>query len=102
MPNTDIIGYDVAVFVRKGEDGFYSLCPGVGGVYEEGNTEQKAYDKACKAAVEVLRVRHRIGADIVEDNDYLTVRRRPAVSPVLRPRVSHPDRVCHVDMPAYA
>ena len=43
--------YYFAIIIEKGEDGYMSYAPGVGGVYEEGATKEEAITKALPAAL---------------------------------------------------
>lgn len=77
-PKDNVIGYQFAVSVRKGDEyGFIALCPGVGGVYEEGATKDEAMTRAAEAACAVLEARSKVGEVLDADGPYLRVLRRP-------------------------
>ncbi len=70
----DILGYYFAIVVEKGDEwGFVATCPGVGGVYEEGETQQQAIDNAIKAACAIFSARKKTGVILTKDGPYLKV-----------------------------
>ncbi|HNS33293.1 MAG TPA: type II toxin-antitoxin system HicB family antitoxin [bacterium] len=66
-------GYYFAIMVRKGECGYIAYAPGVGGVYEEGETKEEAKKNAYEAACAILETRLQRNDPIVESNKYLRV-----------------------------
>lgn len=74
-----IYGYYFAILTKKGERGYIAMCPGVGGVYEEGATKQEALQNAYEAACAIFAARRERGDLLTEDNEFLTVLREPPV-----------------------
>ena len=97
MKQNDIIGYEFLVLVKKGEACFIATAPGVGGVYEEGDTAAEAVKNAAEAACALFESRQKMGDLMTEDNQYLKVIRRPQRSARIVPELSQPNgysRVC--------
>jgi predicted RNase H-like HicB family nuclease len=65
--------YYFAIIIEKGEDGYMSYAPGVGGVYEEGATKKEAIENAYKAACAILETRIQRNDPLTENNKYLRV-----------------------------
>jgi predicted RNase H-like HicB family nuclease len=87
MKTTDIIGYCFAIKIKKGEEwGFIATCPGVGGIYEEAETQEDVIRLAVESACTIFEVRRKTGSILTEDGPFLRVLRRPskAVRPVER------------------
>lgn len=68
-----IYGYLFRIVVEKAESGYISYAPGVGGIYEEGETKDEAISNAYDAACVVFETRIEWNDPIVEDNPYLRV-----------------------------
>jgi len=71
----DIYGYYFAVEIKETDVGYTATAPGVGGVYEEGETRDEAIANAYKSACVILEARIEHKAPITEDNPYLVVLR---------------------------
>jgi predicted RNase H-like HicB family nuclease len=84
-----IYGYLFAVNVQDGESGFVAYAPGVGGIYEEGQTEEEAINNAYEAACAILETRLERNDPITEENPYLKVLTAP-------PRKSYIDTITGV------
>ncbi len=80
MNNNEIIGYEIAVLSKRVKTGYIALCPGVGGVYEEGKNRAEAIKNACNAARAIMEARLKSGTILTEDSQYLKVIRRPTKS----------------------
>lgn len=70
---TRIYGYYFAVLSKKTKYGYVAYAPGVGGVYEEGKTEEEARKNAYESACAIIEVRLQHNNAITEDNEYLKV-----------------------------
>lgn len=68
-----IYGYLFNIVVEEGESGYIAYAPGVGGVYEEGVTEEEAISNAYEAACAILETRSERNDPITEDNPDLKV-----------------------------
>lgn len=68
-----IYGYCFAVVLEKGESGYVAYVPGVGGVYEEGETPEEAKANAYEAACAILETRLECNDPITEDSTHLKV-----------------------------
>ena len=68
-----IYGYMFKVMSHEAENSWVAYCPGVGGVYEEGKTEEEATGNAYSAACAILESRAQNGDLITEDSDCLKV-----------------------------
>lgn len=68
-----IYGYYFAILVEKGEWGYVAYAPGVGGVYEEGETMSEATENAYKAACAILEKRTEYNDPITENSRYLKI-----------------------------
>jgi predicted RNase H-like HicB family nuclease len=77
---TEIIGYEIAVIVKRSKWGYTAQCPGVGGVYAEGKTKAEAVVNACRAAIAIMEARRITGSLLTEDSEYLKVITRPTKS----------------------
>jgi len=66
-------GYIFTIVVEKAEIGYVAYAPGVGGVYEEGETSNEAKRNAYEAACAILDTRLEHNAPITKDNEYLKV-----------------------------
>ena len=72
-----IYGYYFTVIVEEGEVGYVAYAPGVGGVYEEGETKKEARMNAYESACAIIEVRLQHNNPIPEDNEYLRVLTAP-------------------------
>ena len=72
-----IFGYYFLIKSRKAESGFVAFVPGIGGVYEEGDTEEDARINAYEAACAIIEMRLANNSSITEDNQYLRVLTAP-------------------------
>ncbi len=78
MPRRDnIYGYLFKVIAQEAENTWVAFCPGVGGVYEEGETRDEAIDNAYTAACAILEARALNGDRLTEDGPHLRVLRVP-------------------------
>lgn len=68
-----IYGYLFRIAFEKGEWGYVAYAPGVGGVYEEGTTQEEAISNAYEAACAILDTRLERNDPIIEDNPNLKV-----------------------------
>jgi predicted RNase H-like HicB family nuclease len=75
--NKRIYGYLFTVVVEKRASGYVAYAPGVGGVYEEGQTKKEAIANAYEAANAILNARWELGDLLTEDSPYLKVLREP-------------------------
>lgn len=80
MENAEIIGYKIAVLSKRVKSGYIAICPGVGGVYEEGKDKTEAIKNACNAAGAIMEARFKSGSILTEDSQYFKVIRRPIKS----------------------
>jgi len=71
-----IYGYLFNIVVEEGESGYITYAPGVGGIYEEGETKDEAISNAYDAACVVFETRIELNNPIVEDNPHLKVLRK--------------------------
>lgn len=72
-----IYGCRFRILIRKEDDVFIAVCPGVGGVYEEGNTEEEAVKNAYESACVILDARFRNNDLMRSDNQFLELFRKP-------------------------
>lgn len=72
-----IYGYYFAVRIEKRPLGYVAYAPGIGGVYEEGKTEEEARRNAYESACALVEVRLQHENPITEDNEYLRVLTAP-------------------------
>ena len=79
-----IYGYLFRVITQKANDSWVAYCPGVGGVYEEGDTEQEAIANAYEAACAVFEARAKTGHLLTENGPYLRVLYEPPRISVLQ------------------
>jgi len=88
MSTSKIYGYRFVILVSKGDERFVATCPGIGGVFEEGNTENEALENALKAVKLILDIREENGIHIEKDNKYLQVIRKPIwdEEPIIAPK----------------
>jgi len=70
-----IYGYYFAILIEKGENGYIAYAPGVGGVYEEGETTNEARENAYRAACAIFETRSENNNPISENNKYLRIMR---------------------------
>ena len=68
-----IYGYMFKIISHEAENTWVAYCPGVGGVYEEGDTEEEATENAYAAACAILEARAEMGDWLVDDSDNLKV-----------------------------
>lgn len=68
-----IYGYYFAIIVENDESGYRAYAPGVGGIYEEGETIEEAKSNAYDSACAVLALRMERDDPITADNEYLKV-----------------------------
>jgi len=72
-----IYGYLFRIIPEKGEWGYIAYAPGVGGVYEEGETEKQAVINAYEAACAILDTRLEENDPITKSNPHLIVLTAP-------------------------
>ena len=72
-----IYGYYFAVIPEKTDFGYVAYAPGIGGVYEEGETKKEAIMNAYESACAIIEVRLQHDNPITEDNEYLKVLTAP-------------------------
>lgn len=72
-----IWGYYFELVIEEGESGYVAYAPGVGGVYEEGETSEEAEANAYVAACALLDLRLERKDPITEDNPHLKVLSAP-------------------------
>ncbi len=98
-----IVGYVFAVVVEKDEGGYSATCPGVGGVFEEADTEGEVVRLAIEAAMSIFISREKTGSILTEDGPYLMVLRQPRQRPVAKHVPTQSSMRCGVYMmPAQA
>ena len=68
-----VYGYMFKVVSHEAENSWVAYCPGVGGVYEEGNTEEEATANAYSTACAILEARKHNGDLMTEDSEFLRV-----------------------------
>ena len=68
-----IYGYYFTIISEKGDTGYIAYAPGVGGIYEEGETPNKAIADAYEAACIVFDTRFEMNDPILEDNPHCQV-----------------------------
>jgi len=72
-----IYGYYFTIIVEKTKEGYVAYAPGVGGVYEEGQTFKEAEANAYEAACAILEARLERGDPLTEENEYLKIITEP-------------------------
>jgi len=72
-----IYGYMFKVVSQKAENSWVAFCPGVGGVYEEGNTQDEAISNAYSSACAIFSARAAKGDWLVDESEHLRVFRQP-------------------------
>jgi len=72
-----IYGYLFKVVCQRAENTWVAYCPGVGGVYEEGESHQSAIENAYSAARAILNARALNNDWLTEDGPDLRVLRQP-------------------------
>jgi predicted RNase H-like HicB family nuclease len=80
MPNSEIIGYKIAVLSKRVKTGYIAICPGVGGIYEEGKDKAEAIKNACIAVRAIMEARFKSGSILTKNSQYFKVIRRPSKS----------------------
>lgn len=81
MKSGRIYGYTFKIVSEKHGDSWVAYCPGIGGVYEEEKTEDRAIAEAYESACALIDARAAMGELIAEEG--------PFVAPLyLLPRVS--------------
>lgn len=86
-----IYGYRFAVIVERGEERFVASCPGIGGIFEEGETVQEALQNAMNTAKFVLDLRKKKGYELTENNEFLEIIREPvSVDRSIKPKLKAP------------
>ncbi len=68
-----IYGYIFKISIEKGEWGYVAYAPGVGGVYEEGETKDEAISNAYESACAIIETRLEQNDPIIENNPYIRV-----------------------------
>jgi len=68
-----IYGYYFKIIHEKGGSGYVAYAPGVGGIYEEGETKEEAISNAYEAACAILETRLERNDPIIEDNPHLKI-----------------------------
>jgi hypothetical protein len=77
MNSEEIVGYEIAVIVRKVGDMWTAKCPGIGGIYEEAKTKEKLFELVGESIEAIMQARMITQTMITEDNPFLRVVRRP-------------------------
>ena len=77
METAKIYGYLFCIKVDKGEAGYVAYAPGVGGVYEEGQTADEAVANAYESASAIIEARFKLNNPIVSDSEDLKVLKAP-------------------------
>jgi len=72
-----IYGYLFTIISEKGEWGYVAYAPGVGGIYEEGETREQAISNAYEAACAIFETRLERNDPISENSSYLEVLTSP-------------------------
>ena len=71
-----VYAYLIRFAVVKEEDGWFSItCPGLGGVYAQGETEQEAMTTAASMAENILNLSNQFGDQIPENEDVVALRK---------------------------
>jgi hypothetical protein len=78
-----IQGYEVAILIEEIDGMFYATAPGIGSVYIEEDSSEKALQLGKKAVTDILDARRAIGKEITEENDHLKIIRDEAVLDIL-------------------
>jgi predicted RNase H-like HicB family nuclease len=68
--------YYFAVKVAKGEGCFTATCPGVGGVYEEADSEEEVFDLAIESVMAIFEARKKTGSILTEEGPHLKILHR--------------------------
>jgi len=76
MSRDPIYGYLFKIVVQKAEVSYVAYCPGIGGVFEEGNSPEDAAESAYKAACALLDARARNGHWLVRETKDLKIFRK--------------------------
>lgn len=83
MRRTPVYGYLFKITAKRAEASWIAYAPGVGGVYEEGPTQEEAIENAYRAACAILEARAVQGDWLTEDGpDLRVVRHLPSFSAV--------------------
>jgi predicted RNase H-like HicB family nuclease len=77
---TTIYGYYFVIIAERREGGFVAYAPGVGGVYEEGNTEREAIENAYIASCAIFETRMTHNEPITRNSKYLRIITSPPTS----------------------
>jgi len=73
MKQTKIKGYKVAVIIEEVGGLYYASAPGIGLVYIEEKSLEKALELAKDAVISIIDARSAVGEEITEGNEYLEV-----------------------------
>lgn len=68
-----IKGYKVSIYIEKIDDMYYATAPGVGSIYIEEDSFDKALEHAKEAVMSILDARLTTGHLITESNEYIEV-----------------------------
>jgi predicted RNase H-like HicB family nuclease len=93
-----IYGYFFRIIIEKGDNGYMAFAPGVGGVYEEGATEDEARTNAYEAACAILSVRFERNDPITKGSDDLIILTSPP-SRASMPKIRNGEDVFVTTMP---
>lgn len=69
----EIKGYKVRIYIEKKDDMYYATAPGVGSVYIEEDSLDKALELAKDAVMSILDARLATGNTITESNEHVEV-----------------------------
>ena len=72
-----VYGYVFQVVSQRTGNGWIAYCPGVGGVYEEGETKKDSIALAYEAACAFFDAREKTGNLIHEDGPHLRILHSP-------------------------
>jgi predicted RNase H-like HicB family nuclease len=72
-----IYGYVFKVVSHKAENTWVAYCPGVGGIYEEGKTQDEAIGNAYSAACAIFDARSARGDWLLSESENLRFLRQP-------------------------
>ena len=87
MKQPAIIGYLVAIIVERIGDRYYASAPGIGSIYIEEDSPDKAMRLAQDAAISIFKARRASGREIIKDNAHLKVIRRVRDKKTISPAI---------------
>jgi predicted RNase H-like HicB family nuclease len=76
-------GYIVAIIIKKIDGLYYASAPGIGSIFIEEKSAEKALELAKNAVTSIIDARLEMGNEITEDNEYLEVIYDGGEEPVL-------------------